>query len=125
MALGEKLGFMFDNNAGREIMSAIFTPKTVGMAVTYKINNTGTTQSSDITTVTFVQTASGVQISSVALEDLIPANAYIRSFEFGATGGGGVFFRLSLAEDGTNDMIIFDEQGLLFIEKLEIIAGGN
>ena len=124
MALGEKVGFQITSDGGRELMSSIFTPKTVDVRASYRINNTGTTQFSDYTSVTFVETNGGVKISNVILEDVIPVNAYIRSFEF-KYPAGSVFFRLSLAENGTTDMIIFTEQGLLFIEELEIIAGGN
>ena len=124
MAFGEKISFSLSATGARGILSSIFTPKTVDVRVSYKINNTGTTQFSDYTSVTFEETTWGVNISNVILEDVIPANAHIRSFEF-KYPAGSVFFRLSLAENGTTDMIIFTEQGLLFIEELEIIAGGN
>lgn len=124
MAFGEKVSFSLSSTGASEILSSIFTPKTVDVRVGYKIDNAGTTQYSDYTSVTFVRSSWGVKISSVILEDVIPANAYIRSFEF-RYPAGSVFFRLSLAENGTTDMIIFTEQGLLFIEELEIIAGGN
>ena len=124
MARGEKISFSLNQSGARILMSSIFTPKTVDVRVGYKINNTGTNQFSEFTSVTFVETTWGVKISSVILEDVIPANAYIRSFEF-RYPTENIFFRLSLAENGTTDMIIFTEQGLLFIEELEIIAGGN
>ena len=124
MARGEKISFSFSQTGARRLMSSIFTPKTVNMRVGYKINNTGTYQFTDYTSVTFVETDWGVKISNVILEDVIPVDAYIRSFEFRYPGGNR-FFRLSLAENGTTDMIIFEEQGLLFIEELEIVAGGN
>ena len=124
MAIWEKISFSLGQAGARALMSSIFTPKTVEMRVTYKIDNDGTTQFSGVTSVTFEETTSGVEISNVILEDVIPANAYIRSFEF-RYPGGNIFFRVSLAENGTTDMIIFTEQGLLFIEELEIIAGGN
>lgn len=124
MARGEKISFSLGQSGASALMSSIFTPKTVHMRVGYKINNTGTTQFSEFTSVTFVETGWGVKISNVILEDIIPANAHIRSFEF-RYPTENIFFRLSLAENGTTDMIIFTEQGLLFIEELEIIAGGN
>ena len=123
MARGEKISFSLSQSGAKVLMSRIFDPKTVNMRVSYKINNTGTTQFSENTSVTFVETDWGVKISNVILEDVIPENAYIRSFEF--VFNQDIFFRLSLAENGTTDMIIFEEQGLLFIEELEIIAGGN
>lgn len=123
MARGEKISFSLSQSGAKVLMSRIFDPKTVNMRVSYKINNTGTTQFSENTSVTFVETDWGVKISNVILEDVIPENAYIRSFEF--VFNQDIFFRLSLAENGTTDMIIFEEQGLLFIEELEIVAGGN
>lgn len=125
MARGQKVDFVISNLGSEEILKDLFDPMNVFMRVTYRVNQTLPTIKSDSTPVTFIARGGGIDISNVILEDVIPANAYIRSFEFTYTSGGPTFFHLNLSEDGGTNMIIFEEQGLLFIEQLKIVAGGS
>ena len=125
MARGQKVDFVISSMGSEEILKDLFNPMNVFMRVTYRVNQTIPTIKSDLTPVTFVARGGGIDISNVILEDVIPENAYIRSFEFTYTSGGPAFFHLNLSEDGGTNMIIFEEQGLLFIEQLKIVAGGS
>jgi|SRR5690554_4482033 len=125
MARGQKIDFVISSMGSEEILKDLFYPMNVFMRVTYRVNQAIPTIKSDLTPVTFVARGGGIDISNVILEDVIPENAYIRAFEFTYTNGGPVFFHLNLIEDGGTNMIVFEEQGLLFIEQLKIVAGGS
>lgn len=128
MARGEKTGFIVhqDSAGSLFILNGLFNPSTVYFRVAYRNNNQAPTIKSESTEVTFTNVGGGIEFNRIALEDVIPADAYIRSIEFlYSPSDSSEFFHLNLIEGGAEDVIIFEEQGILFFEKVRITAGGN
>lgn len=128
MARGEKTGFIVEQGLAGSltILNAIFNPSTVYVRVTYRISSATPTIKSESTEVTFTNVGGGIEFNRIALEDVIPADAHIRAIEFlYTTSDTAPFFQLNLAENGTTDIIVFEEQGILYFEKVRITVGGN
>lgn len=128
MARGEKVGFTINQGTYGSIfiLNGLFNPSTVYFRVAYRISQGLPTIKSDLTEVTFVNVGGGIEFNQIALEDVIPADAYIRAIEFLYNPSDSApFFQLNLVEDGGANMIIFEEQGILYFEKVRITVGGN
>ncbi len=129
MARGEKIGFIIEqgNTGSLVILNGLFDPSTVYVRAAYRISNVAPTIKSESTEVTFTNVGGGIEFNRIALEDVIPEDAYIRAIEFLYSPSDSTpFFQLNLIEGGGDaNMIIFEEQGLLFFEKVRITVGGN
>lgn len=126
MARGDIISFELEPDGKKELLNYTFAGSSLSYYIElgYQIGGTGSVISTAQQNINSVRTlsdgTSGVSFGGFVMNDPLPANAYVTQVIIGY-GTTNDLIRIELTG---GDRIIFTEEALLFIEKIEIGAVG-